>query len=114
MIFKKITLYIISILLLHSCTGVTDVLEGKKRSENSDEFLVEKKNPLTLPPDIDELPVPLDKEKQSEEEIVNESAEEINNLKKVLQISEDEETNLEEGSNDTNSLENKIIEKINN
>ena len=43
MIFKKIILYITSILFLHSCSGVTDALEGKKRSENSDEFLVEKK-----------------------------------------------------------------------
>tara|TARA_B100001029_G_C15062353_1_gene459665 strand:- start:5191 stop:5535 length:345 start_codon:yes stop_codon:yes gene_type:complete len=111
---RKLIVFLFLASFLTSCGGVQDALEGKKRSENSDEFLVEKKNPLTLPPDIDELPVPLDKEKQSEEEIVNESAEEINNLKKVLQISEDEETNLEEGSNDTNSLENKIIEKINN
>lgn len=40
----------------------------KKRSENSDEFLVEKKNPLTVPPDIDELPVPLDQEDQTDDE----------------------------------------------
>ena len=53
-------------------------------------------------------------EKQSEEGMANQSAEEINNLKKVLQVSEDEETDFKESSNDTNSLENKIIEKINN
>ena len=47
---------------LFSCSGAKDALQGKKRSENSDEFLVEKKNPLTKPPDIDELPVPLDQE----------------------------------------------------
>ncbi len=39
----KIIIYFIRILFLHSCTGVQDALEGKKRSDNSDEFLVEKK-----------------------------------------------------------------------
>ena len=46
MIFKKIILYILSILFLHSCSVVQDAFEGKNRSENSDEFLVEIKNPL--------------------------------------------------------------------
>ena len=49
-----------------SCSGAKDALQGKKRSDNSDEFLVEKKNPLTVPPDIDELPVPLDQEEQDQ------------------------------------------------
>ena len=53
-------------LLLFSCSGAKDALQGKKRSDNSDEFLVEKKNPLIAPPDIDELPVPLDQEKLAE------------------------------------------------
>ena len=64
MIFKKIILYIISIIFLHSCSGVKDVLEGKKRSENSDEFLVEKKIPLELPPDFSDLPKPNDQKNQ--------------------------------------------------
>ena len=60
--FKKIIIFLFSILFLFSCSGAKDALQGKKRSENSDEFLVEKKNPLTVPPDINELPVPLDQE----------------------------------------------------
>ena len=41
---KKIIQIIILSLLLYSCgTGIKDVLQGKKRSENSDEFLVQKK-----------------------------------------------------------------------
>ncbi len=111
---RKLIIFLFLASILTSCAGVQDAFEGKKRSEKSDEFLVEKKNPLTLPPDIGELPVPLEKEKQSEEGMANQSAEEINNLKKVLQVSEDEETDFKESSNDTNSLENKIIEKINN
>ena len=56
---KKIIQVIILSLLLYSCgTGIKDALQGKKRSENSDEFLVQKKNPLILPPNYGELPVP--------------------------------------------------------
>ncbi len=66
--FKKIIIFLFSMLFLFSCSGAKDALQGKKRSENSDEFLVEKKNPLTVPPDIDELPVPLDQEDQTDDE----------------------------------------------
>ena len=40
-----------------SCQSIKDGLTGKK-SENSDEFLVQKKNPLVLPPNYMELPEP--------------------------------------------------------
>ena len=51
--FKKIIIFLFTMLFLFSCSGAKDALQGKKRSENSDEFLVEKKNPLTVPPDIE-------------------------------------------------------------
>jgi len=93
-------------LFLFSCSGAKDALQGKKRSENSDEFLVEKKNPLTVPPDIDELPVPLDQEDQTDDE------EDIN-IKKVLEIDENENANVESNNESQNSLEKSILEKIN-
>ena len=46
--------------LLTFCGGVRDALEGKKRSDQSDEFLVKKKNPLQMPPDMNKLPKPGD------------------------------------------------------
>ena len=107
MIFKKIILYITSILFLHSCSGVTDVLEGKKRSENSDEFLVEKKNPLTEPPDMNELPVPLDQEKEQSDK----SNEDSLDIEKALNVEESKDSN---NQNQENSLEKTILEKINN
>ena len=107
MIFKKIILYIASILFLHSCSGVTDVLEGKKRSENSDEFLVEKKNPLTEPPDMNELPVPLDQEEE-QSDISNEDSLDI---EKALNSEQSKDSN---NQNQENSLEKTILEKINN
>ena len=79
---KKILFIILSLILLNSCTGFSDAIQGKKRSENSDEFLVEKKNPLTAPPDMDELPVPSDQAKSSEEISVDDSDE----IKKALNL----------------------------
>ncbi len=104
--FKKIIIFLFSMLFIFSCSGAKDVLQGKKRSENSDEFLVEKKNPLTVPPDIDELPVPLDQEDQTDDE------EDIN-IKKVLEIDENEDANVESNNESQNSLEKSILEKIN-
>ena len=107
MIFKKIILYITLILFLHSCSGgVRDALEGKKRSENSDEFLVEKKNPLTEPPDMNELPVPLDQEEQSDT-----TDEDSLDIEKALNVEESKDSN---NQNQENSLEKTILEKINN
>ena len=49
-----------------SCQSIKDGLSGKK-SENSDEFLVQKKSPLVLPPKFLELPQPKDKNDDSDE-----------------------------------------------
>ena len=106
--FKKIVILLYSILFLFSCSGAKDVLQGKKRSDTSDEFLVEKKNPLTVPPDINELPVPLDQEEQDQAN----NQEDID-IKKVLKIDENQDTNVESNNENLNSLEESILEKIN-
>ena len=106
--FKKIIILLSSFLFLLSCSNAKDALQGKKRSENSDEFLVEKKNPLTVPPDIDELPLPLDQDDQ----VQTEDQEDID-IKKVLKIDENEDTNVESNNKNQNSLEKSILEKIN-
>ena len=104
--FKKIIIFLSSLLFLLSCSGAKDALQGKKRADNSDEFLVEKKNPLTVPLDIDKLPVPLDQEEQDEAE----NQEDIN-IKEVLSIDENQDANDEEQNQ--NSIEKTILEKIN-
>ena len=71
--------------------------------------MVQKKNPLTAPPDMDELPVPSDQEKRSEEISVDDS----DKIKKALNI----ESNKTEDNNNTNNkknIEKLILEKINN
>ena len=101
---KKITILLFFVLFLYSCSGAKDALQGKKRSDNSDEFLVEKKNPLTVPPDIDELPVPLDQEEAQTDD--------QEDIKKVLKIDENKDTNVESNNENQNSLEKTILEKI--
>ena len=52
------TLFIlVGFIFLYSCTSIKDGLSGKK-ADNSDEFLVQKKSPLALPPEFEKLPKP--------------------------------------------------------
>ena len=104
--YKKVIIQLLSLIFLYSCTGLTDALENKKRSENSDEFLVEKKNPLTVPPDMNELPVPLDQEEQKSNE------DDSTDIKKVLQINETQESIDENSDGENKNLEQSILEKI--
>ena len=50
---NKILITILFLLFISACSGM-----GTKRSDKSDEFLIEKKNPLVMPPDINDLPKP--------------------------------------------------------
>jgi len=62
---KYISLILISVMAaLSGCSSVKSAFDsGRKNS--SEEFLVEKKSPLSMPPDFDKLPVPqADKEEK--------------------------------------------------
>ena len=105
--FKNLII-IIALIFVYSCSGAKDALQGKKRSEQSDEFLVEKKNPLELPPDFDDLPVPLE---QGEEENIQANNEQ--DIKNILEINTNEENSQETNNQSNQSLEKLILEKIN-
>ena len=60
-IINKTLLIIITILLLNSCSG----FKLKKKSSSGEEFLIEKKDPLILPPDYSGLPKPNEQNDQS-------------------------------------------------
>ena len=105
---NKIITIILSTFLLYSCQGATDALQGKKRSESSDEFLIEKKNPLTQPPDYNELPVPVGQEKEQFNE------ENDSEIKKILDnVSQNEDSATQSNTDENTSLEKSILEKIN-
>ena len=63
-IINKTLVIFFTILLLNSCSG----FKLKKKSSSGEEFLIEKKDPLILPPDYSELPKPNEQNNQSIEE----------------------------------------------
>jgi len=97
--FKKITYIIILTFFVTSCadTGgsIKRGLTGAKRA-SSDEFLIKKKDPLILPPDYENLPIP-------NEETVTE---EISTFEKNLG------TLIEDNSSRSSSVEDSILKKI--
>ena len=102
---KNIFYLIVIIFFLNSCQSVRDGLTGAKRNQ-SDEFLVEKMNPLTLPPEFENLPVPIENSKQE----VDEKDFDIRKLLGNLPKDESEKS----GSNGlSESLESSILKKIN-
>tara|TARA_Y100000590_G_scaffold443119_1_gene572158 strand:- start:12167 stop:12490 length:324 start_codon:yes stop_codon:yes gene_type:complete len=89
---------------LYSCESAKDALQGKKRSEQKDEFLVQKKNPLALPPDYETLPTP------GNQEVLKEGDSDTSEVKDLLSIGI--ENNEDNNSNQSSDIESAIIEKI--
>jgi len=95
------------LLFLNSCGTVAEGLGGSKK-KGSDEFLVEKKSPLVLPPSFGELPEP---GKEPEENIISEKKD-TSDIEDI--INQSSSTSASEKSDDTkNSIEQSIIKKIN-
>ena len=92
---------ILSLVCLQSCESAKNVLDGKTRSQSSDEFLVEKKNPLSMPPDYQDLPIP-----NEINQITNTTEDE--DLKKKLKI----KTTKNNTQSEITSLEQKILKEI--
>ena len=65
--FNKILVIITLGLFISACSTVKKAFEPERKN-SSEEFLIEKKSPLSMPPEFDELPVPsnekVDKESQ--------------------------------------------------
>ena len=100
----KILILFFLILFLNNCADVKDALEGNKRSEQSDEFLVKKKNPLQMPPDIGMLPKP------DEINTLNSNQEDEGTIKRILNVKDD---NNDENTNKSSSdLIDNMIKKI--
>tara|TARA_X000000368_G_scaffold401571_1_gene374589 strand:+ start:22 stop:345 length:324 start_codon:yes stop_codon:yes gene_type:complete len=106
MIKNKLNILIIIFFsfFLYSCQTAKEALGGKKRSEQGDEFLVEKKNPLAMPPDYDELPTP------GNEKVSPETFSDNNEVKNLLNIEQNNSSEDDESSSD--DIESSIIKKI--
>ena len=54
---KNFFLIVIFVTFISGCSSIKDTLTGVKK-QNTDEFLVKKKDPLVLPPNFNDLPKP--------------------------------------------------------
>jgi len=106
-IYKYLIFFIITLFALNSCQSVKEGLTGGKKS-SSDEFLVEKKNPLVLPPEFEKLPEPTtleNTEKKNNDE---------DDIKKIITKVESSGEIILRTKTSSGSLEESIIEKIKN
>ena len=98
---KKLSFFFLLIILLNSC-GVKEVGQvlRNEKIKTTDEFLVEKRDPLVFPPDFEKIPEPGTKEKiqTSEEE----------RIKKILKANEQKNVS----NSNSSSVEDSILNKI--
>ena len=101
---KLSILLILSTILLSNCGSVQRALDPQNKN-TSDEFLVEKKSPLSMPPSFEELPIPsnqkIDKENQT------------NNIESLITEKNNDIEKLENVESDKN-FEQSILDKIKN
>jgi len=105
---KKFKFFLILNLIFVMLTSCGTIKEGfsMQKKDNSDEFLVEKKSPLLMPPDFDELPVP-----NSDSSLNNNEKSEI---KKLITKSENNNSGSDNSENANATVEEFILDKIKN
>ena len=100
---KVINFFLLSLLLIlfSSCSTVKKGFESQRKN-STDEFLVEKKRPLVLPPVYGKLPTPDDAIKNSEKN---------KEFKEVISSSKNN-SNKKTTDNKSSSLQESILDKI--
>jgi hypothetical protein len=97
-------LLILSTILLSNCSSVQKAFDPQNKN-TSEEFLVEKKSPLSMPPSFEELPIPsnqkIDKENQT------------NNIESLITEKNNDTEKLENVESDKD-FEQSILDKIKN
>ena len=100
--FKILISFNLVLLLLNSCGTIKEGFQNPKKN-SSDEFLIEKKSSLVIPPEFNELPIP------NQNNDTNQKKE--NNFKNLIKENNNEDTGLETSNGD---LEGSILSKIKN
>ena len=86
--FKFIILISILLLTFQSCGTIKEGFKSQKKN-STDEFLVEKKSPLVMPPEFDELPIP----KTDDDLDISSNEDSSNNLEKLISNNQGEVDN---------------------
>ena len=100
---KNIYLILFMMLVTVSCQSIKNAVSGVKQ-ENSDEFLVQKKHPLVLPPDFTDLPVPFEESSKVTEVQIEDDIEKLLGMENNTKSTGD--------TSDSSSIENFVLKKI--
>ena len=102
---KKNNIYLILLMMLvtASCQSFKNAVSGVKQ-ENSDEFLVQKKNPLVLPPDFTDLPEPFEESQKVTEVQIEEDIEKL--------LGMENSTKNKNDTSNSSSIESFVLKKI--
>ncbi len=102
---KSIFFILVISITLQSCGTLKEGFKSQKKN-STDEFLVEKKSPLLMPPDYNDLPVPDSEETKNNDE--------SNQVKELITKSNNTNSNSNKSNNSKSSFEKLLIEKIKN
>ncbi len=102
--YFKVLFLLHIILLFYSCGTVKEGFINQKKNSN-DEFFVEKKSPLVLPPDYNELPIP--------NENSNIADYDKNKIEKFVN-NEDDSKKTDKNNDENKNFEDSLLEKIKN
>ena len=102
---KKNNIFLILFMMLvtASCQSIKNAVSGVKQ-ENSDEFLVQKKHPLVLPPDFTDLPVPFDESPKVTEIQIEDDIEKLLGMENNTKNTDD--------TSSSGSIESFVLKKI--
>ena len=104
---SNILIIFITSLFLLSCSDGLKGFKLKKKSTSGDEFLIQKKDPLVLPPDFSKLPNP--------DEEVKEKKREDNEESQIEMLLKEDNSDVQENENSNSSdsgLKKSILKKI--
>ena len=99
---NNIFLILLMMLMATSSQSIKNAESGVKQ-ENSDEFLVQKKHPLVLPPDFTDLPEPFEKSLSTSEIQVDDDIEKLFGM---------EEIKSTDNTSVSSSIESFVLKKI--
>ena len=99
--FNLLSFILISILILLGCQTLKKGFQSQKKN-STDEFLVEKKSPLVMPPEFSKLPSP---------EVTNNETQN-NDIKKLITNNENSSNTSLNSTKENENFENSILEKI--
>ncbi len=88
----------------YSCTTLKKGFESQRKN-STDEFLVEKKQPLVMPPDFEKLPIP-------DQNLTDNQQENINQIEELIVTDNTNNTNSNISSDSNKKTENFILDKI--